>query len=274
MSVLEKLVAPEMVMSAFRQMREHLFSKKMRQLVTGKAIEVYEGESTFEVDTAFIHLHFKAYLENIINKRISKALNFLNMGFSNKPEDYTFQVVINATLDYQNIRNFLNFHFANKKYPLLDDTVTLQLEDFVIREHHGKILADIPFWGRYSNRWLSIEGKGTVLLQGQVRYRSEKFLVHTEDLDFDIVTHNWIIKYINWRYHHILLDAIKDLLKIEVQEDLFLAKIAAQEQINNYQSQNSWVNGIINNLDLERYAVKNDGIHAIFVADGQLQILP
>ncbi len=263
-----------MVMSAFRQMREHLFSKKMRQLVTGKDIEVYEGESSFEVDTANIRLHFKAYLENIINKRISKALNFFNMGFNTKPEDYTFQVVINATLDYQNIRNFLNYHFSNKKYLLLDDTVTLILEDFIIKEHQGKILADIPFWGRYSNSWLTVEGKGTMLLQGLVRYRSEKFLVHTEALNFDIITKNWIIKYINWRYHHILLEVLNNLLKIDVKEDLFLAKIEAQEQINNYQSQSSWVSGIINNLDLERYSVKNDGIHAIFVADGQLQLLP
>lgn len=274
MSVLEKLVAPEMIMSAFRQMREHLFSKKMRQLMTGKAIEVYEGESSFEVDTAIIHLHFKAYLENIINKRISKALTFFNMGFNAKPEDYNFQVVINATLDFQNIRNFLNFHFSKKKYSLLDDSVSLVLEDFIIREHHGKILADIPFWSSYKNSWLTVEGKGTMQLEGLVRYRSEKFLVHTEDLDFDISTKNLIIKYINRRYHHILLEAINDLLKIDVQEDLFLAKIAAQEQINNYQSQSSWVSGIINNLDLERYAVKNDGIHAVFVADGQLQLLP
>ena len=274
MSVLEKLFTPEIATAAFKQLREHLSSKKVRQLMTGKPIEVHEGESIVEIDTATIHLQYKSYLENLIQRRISKALNFFNLDFNSRAGDYKFQVVIRAMMHYSDICNFLKFHFANRPYLLMDDTVTLLLDDFSISEKNNNLMVSIPFHGKYERKWVAIHGKGVIHIEGNIKYISNKYIVEPQNIDYTITTRNMIIKYIDYKYHTILLDNIKSILTVNIEEELFSAKIAAQEQINDIQAQQRWVSGIISSMDLERFSLKSNGIQAVFVADGDLQLLP
>jgi hypothetical protein len=274
MSVLEKLLTPDIVVEAFKQLRERLFSNKLRQLVSGKPIEIYEGSTEIEIDTAKIQLQFKSYIENLINKRINRALDFLSFSYSSKSQDYKFQVSIRALLDFNNIRNFLMFNFSNKDFLLLEDKVSLNIKDFKLEEKSGKIYASVEFTSKYLHKYITINGNATLHASGTIKYDSKKFVVSTQDLDYHLETKNFIIKYIDYKYHKELLQALKGLLTVDIEEELFNAKVAAQELLNDYQSQRKWISGVIHTLDVDRLNIKPEGLRALFIAEGQLQLLP
>ena len=47
-----------------------------------------------------------------------------------------------------------------------------------------------------------------------------------------------------------------------------------QQQIDSFQSQSNWVNGHIDEMDLERITIEQEGIHAVFLAEGKLHLIP
>ena len=86
-------------------------------------------------------------------------------------------------------------------------------------------------------------------------------------------TKSYILKFIDTFYHKQLVDFLHDFLQYNFKKELEQAKIEAQKQIDSFQQQSNWINGTLNELDLERITIENDGIHAVFLAEGKLHFL-
>ena len=58
-----------------------------------------------------------------------------------------------------------------------------------------------------------------------------------------------------------------------VKEDLFNARISAQEEMNKHQKSEKLIfNGFLNDLELERIKVEKRGLEAVFLAQGNIQM--
>lgn len=114
---------------------------------------------------------------------------------------------------------------------------------------------------------------GTAVFRGSINFHQPKYVVKTRNLNYDLETESLILKAIDNIYHHQLTDFLAGFLQYNFKEELLHAKTEAQEQINSFQSQTNWINGNIDELDLERITIENEGIHAVFLAEGKLHLI-
>lgn len=111
------------------------------------------------------------------------------------------------------------------------------------------------------------------IFSGSVNFHQPKFNVKTRNLDYVLETKSTILKIIDWFYHGQLIDFLQNFLQYNFKDDLELAKVEAQKQIDSFQNQTNWINGVLNDVDLERITIENDGVHAVFLAEGKLHFL-
>ncbi|HPA36996.1 MAG TPA: DUF4403 family protein, partial [Chitinophagales bacterium] len=93
-------------------------------------------------------------------------------------------------------------------------------------------------------------------------------------LQYTLETESTILRWIDRLYHKDLIAFLGEFLQYNFREELFHAKVEAQQQLHTLQNQSSWISGTIHELDLERMTIESDGLHAIFLAEGKLQLSP
>jgi hypothetical protein len=77
------------------------------------------------------------------------------------------------------------------------------------------------------------------------------------------------------RFYHQAINRIfcTSFLQYNFKAELEHVKTEAQQQINSIQNQSNWMSGTITELDLERITIEDNGLHAVFLAKGKLNIL-
>ena len=276
MNIFERIIQDSIFKDIWYQLREHLFNeKKWYQLLTLKPIELYTTKTDIEIDGAKVDLDIKGYIENIVQRRINRVKNYLTLDFLNWNDiqsSYKFKIVIKAQTDYQSVGNFLNFHFANQKYDIEEDEYAILLKEFKVSSLLTKIQVEVPFV-IYANKWfLKKEYTGNAIFTGSVMFNNPNYTIKTRNLNYTIQSKSWIIKWVDNYYHKQIIEFLNEFLVYNFKEELFLAKIQAQEQLDSFQVDKNWIQGNILDLELERIAIDHDALQGIFLANGKLEV--
>lgn len=278
MTIFERVLGGNIFFDFWKQLQQYIFSEgRFIQLITLQPIEIYKTETALELDSAKVKLFIKCNVENLMQRRIERTLNLLTLNRSenqNKPAEYDFDVVIKAQMPYEEVSKFFNHHFANQTYTIEENKYYLYIEQFQFGNDGTKAVVHMPF-SLESKRWFwKRKMHGTALLKGSINFHQPKYIVKTRNLKYELETASPVLKMIDNIYHQHLIDFLSGFLQYNFKEELMHAKTEAQQQIDSFQSQSNWVNGHIDEMDLERITIEQEGIHAVFLAEGKLHLIP
>ncbi|MFN8261608.1 MAG: DUF4403 family protein [Chitinophagales bacterium] len=277
MTIFERVLGGNLFFDFWKQLQQYIFSEgRLIQLITLQPIEIYKTDTELEIDTAKVKLSIKSNVENLVQRRIDRALNLLTLNRAEndaKSFAYDFDVIIKAQMAYEEVSRFFNFHFANQIYPIEDNKYYLHIEKFVFSSEDSKAVVHMPFILE-SKRWFwKKRMNGTAVLRAYINFHQPKYVVKTRNLTYELETGSYVLKTIDNLYHKHLIEFLTGFLQYNFQEELFHAKTEAQQQINSFQSQTNWLNGVINDLDLERISLEKEGVSALFLAEGKLHLI-
>jgi hypothetical protein len=277
MAILERVLGGNIFSDFWKHLRQFIFSEnRLFQLLTLQPVEIYKASTEIEIDHAKVKLDIKSDLENLMQRRIDRTIDLLTLNFSGRQKDafvYDFDVLIKAQMEYEEVSKFFNHHFADQSYTIEEKKYYLEIKKFHFGSQGTKAVVEMPF--ELDAKWWLIRRKmaGTAVFKGSVNFHHPKYVVKTRNLNYDLETDSFILKVIDRFYHKELVSFLHDFLQYNFKEELFLAKVEAQLQINSFQHQTSWINGNINELDLERITIEPEGIHAVFLAKGKLHVI-
>ncbi len=276
MTIFERVLGGNIFYDFWKQAQQYIFSEgRFIQLITLQPIEIYKSEVELEIDTAKVKLFIKSNVESLVQRRIDRAINLLtlNSGNSRNPSEYDFDVIIKAKMTYEEVSNFFNHHFSKQTYAIEEGKYFITIEELRFSSEATKVVVHMPFMLE-SKRWfLQKKLYGTLIAKGFISVDETKCIVRTRSLEYELQTKSNILKVVDHMYYEDLINFFSDFLQYNFKEELLHAKTEAQNQINSFQSQTNWVRGQVNHLDLERFTIEEDGVHADFLADGKLSLV-
>lgn len=277
MAMFEQLLNRNIFFDYWKQVQQYIFSSgRFMQLITLKPIEIYKIKTELELDTAKINLHIKSNVENIMQRRIERTINLLtaNLSSEERKSTYNFDIIIKAEAPYKEADKFFNHHFAKQTYTIEEDKYYLYIEQFIFNNKGTKAVVQVPFTVE-SKRWfLKRKMQGIAELRGSINFHHPMYVVKTRNLNYELQTKSWVLKILDYFYHEQLITFLDDFLQYNFEADLQLALKEAQTQIDSFQSNRNWINGKINSLQLERITIENEGVNAVFLAQGKLFLIP
>jgi hypothetical protein len=276
MNIFERVIQGSVFGDVWHQVQQYLFNeKRWIQLLSLKPIEIYTTKTDIELDGAKVDLDIKAFIENIVQKRISNARNYLSLGFlswKTNRQTYNFKVIVKAKTDYKSIGNFFTHHFANKKYDIEENVYAISLKEFIVQNKGTKVQIEIPFT-IYAKRWyLKKQYEGKAIFLCSIIFNDPNYSIRTRNLSYTIESKSMLLKWIDNIYHKQILDFLNTFLVYDFKEELYIAKLQAQEQLNDFQVERDWIHGNILNIDLERITIDHDALRAVFLANGKLEV--
>lgn len=277
MTFFERLVGGDTFAGIWRQMRQFVFKEnRLKQLFSLEPIEIYTADTAVELDKANVQLHIQAHLENLVQRRIERTkdiftLNFLTRQF--EAPAYSFNVSISAKASYPDISAFFTHHFGNRSYDIAKDRYSIFLEDFRASAEGTKAVMELPFY--VDARWWFIRRRlyGTATFRGSLSFNNPPFTIRTRNLEFSLQTSSWLLKLANRRYHRDILEFLSGFVVYNFREEIFHARVHAQELLNEYQHDNRWINGTVNELELDRLTIDPDALRGVFHAKGKLHLV-
>lgn len=296
MAIFESVLGKNIFYNFWKQVQQYLFSQnRILQLVTFQPIEIYNEKVEIEVDTAKIDLHISSTLENLMQRGIDRTLSvFFTNRLSNKKRfQYDFDVVIDAHMTYEQVSNFFNFHFSNQTFPLdevpeedLEKAKILADAEAVVLNKYNITLGTFEFFNKGSQlaanlsfdvdaKWKFIKQKanGSITATAFVDYLAEDFLIRTRNLNYVLDSKNVVLKGIDRYYHVQIVEQLYQLLQYTFEAELQKVKEDAQQQINSLQEQSKWISGTLNTLKVDKILIDDDGVHAILLADGFVDLI-
>ncbi len=277
MTIFERVLGGNIFFDFWKQVQQYLFSeKKLIQLITLKPIEIYKTATSIEIDTAKINLQIKSTLENLMQRRIDRTINLLTLNLSKNQQSsfiYDFDILIKAHSSYKDVSNFFNFHFGNQTYEIEKDNYYLAIDQFTFSNKNTKAVVELPFV--LDAKWKFIKRKlyGKAIFTGSINFHHPRNIVKTRNLNYELETKSIVLKFIDRFYHQQLIEFLHSFLQYNFKAELEHVKTEAQQQINSIQNQSNWMSGTITELDLERITIEDNGLHAVFLAKGKLNIL-
>lgn len=276
MNIFERIIQDYLFKDIWVHLKSFLFNeKRWNQLISLKPIEIYSTTTDLEIDGAKVDLKIKGELENIVEKRISNVKNLLSFNFldwTNNQANYKFKIIIKAKADYQNVSHFFNHHFANIKYDIEPNQYSILIKEFIVSSNNTKALVEVPFI-IYTNKWyLKKQYEGKAYFSGSILFNNPAHTIKTRNLSYTLDSNSLIIKWVDRIYHKDIIDFLNTFLVYNFKEELFFAKLQAQQQLDSFQVDKDWIQGSILNLDLERITIDRDALHGVFVANGNLEV--
>jgi len=276
MASFNKYLSREVIGRSWQQIRKALISDdgRLKQLFTLKPIDLFDTNTSFEVSGATVKMEIKSYLENIIRKRVKSGSKWpFNWG-SQSASSYKFNVVVNGKIDYQNMEVWVRNNFKDELYSFHNGRYHLKLRDVKsITQRDKKLVFELDLFGSIRIWFLCIKQKSTLTFELAPLYDHKEYIVRVKDLDYKLETPNILLKIFDKYYHDEFQKFLEEEIEISIKEDLFTARILAQEEMNRHQKGEKLIfNGFLNDLELERINVEKRGLEAVFLAQGKIQM--
>ncbi len=277
MPTYDKYFSREVVGRAWQQIQKSLISEdgRLRQLFSLKPIELYDANTSLEVNGAEVKMDIKSYLENIIQRRAKKGISIWPFkSFSGSSENnYKFNVVVNGKMDYKNMEIWVRNTFKDEPYTFGEDRYVLKLRDVIsISENNKRLEFKLDLFGSVRMWKFRFKMKSVLTFEVDPIYDAKNHLIKVKEVDYNFETPNLLLKVFDRYYHNEFKEFLKESIEISIKEDLFTARILAQEEMNKYQENEKLIfNGYLNDLELERFEVQKRGIEAVFLAQGSIQ---
>ena len=273
---LYQYISEEILKKSWEQLLRSMFSnKKLRQLLSLKPIEIYKSDIQLDFEGSKVEVKIESHVENIIEKRLSNPFLFFDFSqwMSRTPLSYTFQVHALAKMDFANVANYLTKNFVLVEYELEEGKYKFSIQKIELSHARNKLQVNLHIQGQAKWWRVTKKAKGILKIEGNLAYNPIKKLVYTSDLDYTIDANDPVIKLVDNKYHTEFKQQLERFLRLNVREELFNAKIAAQEEINKIQNNPEFlVNGALLDLEIEKIYADKEGIKAVLTARGKLHL--
>lgn len=279
MASFNSYISREVIGRAWGQIQESMVSddNRLRQLLSFKPIDLYDTNTSLQVNGAKIDMEIKSYLENVLKKRASKGIRFwpFDRLSSQEPMKYQFNVVVNGKMDYKNIEIWVRNSFKDQLFSFRNGRYHLKLQDVKqIGQRDGKLFFELALQGSIKFLWFRFRLRSTLNFELVPVYDNKQYMVRVKNLDYEFTTSNILLNIFDKYYHAEFKRFLEEHVEISIREDLFTARIMAQEEMNKYQRKEKLIfNGYLNDLELERLSVEKKGIEAVFHAGGAVEFV-
>lgn len=277
MAIFDQIISRELAGRAWEQLQK-MFSgtdnQKIKQLLALKPIEVYETQTTLNIDDAEVNVNIKSYLENVIDNRNNIKRRWFSSGFGTEENlFYNFHVVINGHIDYPNVQRYLQKNFVNQPFNFKKGRYKLLIKDIDIKERAGKIFSALILEGIIHFWFLKFRAKVIFFVDGVPYYDAELKTIRVKDVTYSLDTKNFLLRALDKYYHNSFKAFLTKWLHVNVEASLFKARVLAQEEMNKRQQTNNFMfNSVLKDLNIERIIVKEQEIEAVFFAQGKLRL--
>jgi hypothetical protein len=276
MSAFDRLLNTEILGDAWKQILLRFKQGQIGQLMTFKPIEVYNASLPYDLDGAHMDVEFKAYVENVLQKRFKSAVSILSLDFSGLGTsvlNYNCHVTVKVNMDYANMGKYLRDQFANHPFDLFEGKVSLTFYDFRTSYDGQLLTVEIPMHIDAKYKGFKLSENLSILAKGKIKYKPSSYTVSVEDISYTIKTGSRILQGVNLWYYQQIIAALEDFMQFNIKQELDDGLKLAREKLEEYEDEVAFVSGEIDSLELERIELQPEKGVGVFLAEGKIKLM-
>lgn len=276
MAAFDRLLNTDILSDAWKQILRKFSEGRLAQLMTLKPIEVYNTTLSHELDGAHLNLDFKAYVENVLQKRLSNAFSLFTLDFNSIGQsvlNYNCHVSVKVRMDYENMGAYMREQFANQPFELFDGQVTLEFFDFKPSYDGRLLVVKIPMQVTAKYKFFNRTAQLEILAKGKVRYQASTHNISIVDISYTIQTADILVKGVNLAYYPKIIAALEDFMQFNIEGELKNGLELAKGKVQEFSKESSFVSGEIETLELERIVLGKEEGFGVFLAEGKIKLM-
>ncbi|HUH73432.1 MAG TPA: DUF4403 family protein [Chitinophagales bacterium] len=276
MPALERILTSDIISEIWKSIIYRIKDGKIVQLMTLKPIEVYDETMPYEIDGANLKVDVKAYLENLLQKPIQRAFDFLSMDFKNMDTEflsYKINVKADVCMDYENLGIYLSHQFSNKQYWILDDRIGLLFSDFKLSRKNNQLEVIVPMRIDAKYKALHYDGHADVFARGNIVYDPASTIIKITDISYVATSDKFILRMVNLIYYNDIIEALEDFMQFDIREELNEGLELLRTEVKKYDEEIKLVSGRVDSLRLNRLELLPEGGKGYLELNGKIKLL-
>ncbi|MCO5232366.1 MAG: DUF4403 family protein [Chitinophagales bacterium] len=275
MPAFDKILHSDIIGEVWRAVLLRIKDGKVKQLMTLNPIQVYNETMSYKLDKTHLDIDINASVENIIQKPIQRAFDFLSLDFKSAEKNMfslNVSVDVDVRMDYKNIGLYLDKQYAHQEYWILDNRVGLLFDHFILKMKNGLLEVEMPIHikARYKN--LNYAGDAMVFARGSIVYHPFLKTVKVTDISYVASSEKWILRLINMIYYKDIVAALEDFMQFNITQELDEGLALLQKKVDEHNEEYNFIVGEANNLQLNRIQLLQDGGIASLHIDGMVKL--
>lgn len=276
MPALDRILSSDIISQIWKNVLLRVKDGKLVQLMTLKPIEVYDETLPYQIDGADLKVDVKAYLENLIQKPIQRAFDFLSLDFKNMDKNlfsYNISVQADVCMDYKNLGIYLSNQFSNKQYWILDDRIGLLFKDFKLSMKNNQLEVIVPMEIEAKYKKLHYEGQAEVFARGNISYDSVSKIVKITDISYVATSDKFILRMVNLIYYQDIIEALESFMQFNIQDELNDGLALLRKEVLKYDEEISLASAEVKSLNLNQLTLLPEGGKGNLEIQGRVKLL-
>ncbi len=276
MPALNKILTSDIISEIWKSIILRIKDGKIVQLMTLKPIEVYDETMPYEIDGADLKVDVKAYLENLLQKPIQRAFDFLSLDFKNMDKSlfsYNINVKADVCMDYKNLGIYLKKQFADKQYWILDDRIGLLFQDFKLSLKNNQLEVIVPMRIDAKYKALHYDGHADVFARGNIVYDPVSTIIKITNISYVATSEKFILRMVNLMYYNDIIQALEDFMQFNIQPELDEGLERLRKEVKKYDEEIKFVSGKVDILKLNRLELLPEGGKGYLQLKGRIKLL-
>jgi hypothetical protein len=276
MPALDRILSSDLIIEIWKKIILNIKDGKLVQLMTLKPIEVYDETIPYEIDGAELKADVQAHLENLIQKPIQRAFDFLSFDFKNMDKNlfsYKISVEANVCMDYKNMSIYLSHQFSNKQYWILDDRIGLLFSDFKLSMKNNQLEVIVPLRIDAKYKMLNYNGSADVFARGNIVYDPVSMIIKITDISYVATSDKFILRMVNLIYYQDIIQALEGFMQFDIRDELNDGLVLLKKEVLKYDEEISLVSGEVNVLTLNQLWLLPDGAKANLGIEGRIKLM-
>lgn len=276
MPALDRILSSDLIIDIWKKIIVNIKDGKLVQLMTLKPIEVYDETLPYEIDGAKLNADITAHLENLIQKPIQRAFDFLSLDFKNMDKSlfsYNISVKADVCMDYENMSIYLSHQFSNKQYWIMDDKIGLLFSDFKMSMKNNQLEVIVPMRIDAKYKKLHYDGHADVFARGNIVYDPASMIIKITDISYVATSEKFILRMVNLMYYQDIVQALEDFMQFDIRDEMNDGLTLLRKEVLKYDEEISLVSGVVKELKLNQLWLLPEGAKANLQIEGRIKLL-
>ena len=276
MPAFERILDSDLISQIWREVIHQIKAGRFTQLITLKPIEVYQGTIPYEIEGAKMDVDIQAHLENLIQRRLQKTIDFLALDFKSAGDGIlTFNVGVDVQvkMNFQNMAVYLNGQYANEQYWILDNHIGLLFHEFRLSMKSNRLHCFIPMRINARYNRFKYQGHADVFARGDIDFNPITNMIKIKDISYAASSDKFILRLANMIYYRDIVEALEDFLQFNVSKELEDGFAMLQKEVERYNEEYALISGEAISLKLNRIDIHPNGGTARLHIDGLVKLL-
>ncbi len=175
--------------------------------------------------------------------------------------DDTSHINLVFDIGYQQINDYLNQNYTNKRFSSGDKEIVVKSMD--IRRNADKLEIEADVTGTLN---------GTIVISGKPIFDNKRQVFYTDDIDIHVKTKNVLHKAGAWLLKSKIKNQLKALMTFSLDENIGTIQDLIDKEIRKYNNdQRISLRADLNNFNIDRFALDQDRIHTFLTINMYLE---